>query len=400
MSRAFLKQQESLRLQSSGWSSGRVMILLVCFQGVTSAGIWYEATHFARMGYHLTSIYRYGVPATLLALTIGLAAAKTPSWKWILVAALMCYCGDMLLAIHEFPLNYLRSDMLPVILWADTNLLHHASPYTTMFVGGRVYDFPYLPGMIVAYLPAVFLHLDLRFMSGACVVASAILIVLATKDKYKIESATLVALFLTCPYLQYRHELYNQPHWLSLVIAFVLMQRRRFLLAALTWGVSMALYQFSWILLPFFLLNGFRRRGWTEVSKLLVASMAGAMVIVGPFLSSASRRIASNTVGQWGLRQHADADPINLSYWITYMIHPDKLLRLQAVMLVGIFLFCLWKRRCTTLADTVRWMVASLTLFILLNVLVDGYFYLMLLVPMLVYVCVDNGWWKDYPEPT
>ena len=123
----------------------------------------------------------------------------------------------------------------------------------------------------------------------------------------------------------------------------------------------------------------------------------GPVLIVGPFASSAFKRIASNTVGQWGLRAHAYADPINLSYWVTYILQPSRLLRLQAVILIAIFGYCLLLRRCETLTDTLRWMVIALTAFILLNILVDGYFYLMLLVPMLVYMCVANGSWTE-PE--
>jgi hypothetical protein len=163
----------------------------------------------------------------------------------------------------------------------------------------------------------------------------------------------------------------------------------------------MAIYQFSWILFPFFLLNALRRRGWLEALKLAMLGAVGALVIVGPFLRSASHRIASNTVGQWGhLITHAMADPINLSYWVTYVVHPDHLLRLQAVVMVVIFLYCFTTGRCKDLADTLRCMVIALTLFVLLNVLVDGYFFLMLLVVMLVYTCVANGWWAEPVSPT
>jgi hypothetical protein len=95
---------------------------------------------------------------------------------------------------------------------------------------------------------------------------------------------------------------------------------------------------------------------------------------------------------------HALADPMNLSYWVTYLIRPDKLLRLQAVLMIAIFVYCFVRNRCADLTDTLRWMVFALTAFILLNVIIDGYFYLMLLVVMLVFTCVANGWWRE-PEP-
>jgi uncharacterized membrane protein len=174
------------------------------------------------------------------------------------------------------------------------------------------------------------------------------------------------------------------------------MQRRRFVWAALVFGISMSIYQFSWILFPFFLLNALRRRGWFEALKLAVVGAASALLVVGPFLRAASTRISSNTVGQWGhLSAHAQATPMNLSFWLTYLVHPDRLLRVQAVLMVGIFAWCFFKRRCLDLADTLRWMIIALTIFILCNTLVDGYFFLMLSVVLLVYVCVANEWWAE-----
>jgi uncharacterized membrane protein len=180
-----------------------------------------------------------------------------------------------------------------------------------------------------------------------------------------------------------------------MVAAFVLMQRRHFAWGAFILGIGMGIYQFSWIILPFVLLHALRRRGWMEAIKLALLAAAGGLLMVGPFLRSATSSIASNTVGQWGLAPHAVAAPMNLSFWATYFMHPDKLLRLQAVLMIAIFAYCFFKRRCITLEDTLRWIVLALAVFILFNVLVDGYFYLMLLVPMLVYTCIANGWWSD-----
>ena len=384
--------------ERSLWTPTRAVVLAVVLQCTSVAAYFYEARHFAALGYRPLSTVAAAVFPSAIAGLAYFGLRRPISAVRLLVAAVGCYVVAMILAIASFPLTYLRSDMLPVILWADTNLLHHVSPYKTMYMGGRVYDFPYLPGMIVSYLPAVALHMDLRWVGTLCIVAAAVLIFTAARTDRRLEVAALLAIFLTCPYLQYRHEIYSQPHWLTLVVVFVLMQRRRFVLAAVVFGVSMSIYQFSWIIFPFFLLNAWRRRGWLEVAKLAAAAAAGALAIVGPFLSTAYARIASNTVGQWGLRAHADANPINLSYWVTYVVPPSGLLRLQAAVLVAVFAYCFFKRRCETLADTLRWMVISLTIFIMLNVLVDGYFYLMLLVPMLVYTCVANGWWKEFGE--
>lgn len=379
------------------WSPLRAVRLALVFEATALLLFLYQCRHFEFLGYRFYPFAIVAVFGVLLALLGWLAFSRAASGGWIFGVSLAGYVSGMVLAIVSFPLTYLRSDMLPVILWADTNLLHRISPYATMFVGGRVYDFPYLPGMLVAYLPFVAAHLDLRFGAMICVVVSAVLIFRMARVDRRREVAALLALFLLCPFLQYRHELYIAPHWLALVLAFVLMQRRHFAWAAFLFGIGMAIYQFSWILFPFFVLNALRRRGWMEAAKLSLLGAAGALLVAGPFLASATKRIASNTVGQWQNEAHAGANPINLSYWVTYFIHPDKLLRVQAILMIAIFVYCFARNRCVDLVDTLRWMIAALTIFILLNVLVDGYFYLMLLVVMLVFTCVANGWWRE-PE--
>jgi uncharacterized membrane protein len=383
---------------TSIWTPRRALLLALLFELTFPALYLYEARHFAAFGYqrHMFLAATIFLPVVvLLALTLWSRLSPT----LVFLTTLAAYAGGLLLSILSFPLNYLRSDMLPVIVWADNNLLHHIDPYTTLHVADRIYDFPYLPGMMLAFFPFAALHLDLRFGAMAYVVGLAALIFWAARcnpnDDRRLEVTSLLGLFLLCPFLQYRHELYLQPHWFALVLGFVLMQRRHFAWAAVAFGVGMAIYQFSWIIFPFFVLNAIRRRGWLEALKLAVIGILTTLALVGPFLKSASNRIASNTVSQWGQMPHAHADPINLSYWATYLIHPDHLLRLQAVLMVVIFVYCFATGRCRNLADTLRWMIIALAAFILLNVLVDSYFFLMLLVIVMVYVCVANDWWSE-----
>jgi hypothetical protein len=377
------------------WTYRGALLIAWLFEAEFAALYLYECRHFAAFGYQLRLIPAICILGAAVIL-MGLTLWKGVSAAYVLCAAMIASAGGLFLSILSFPLNYLRSDMLPVIIWADRNLLQHTDPYVTLHVANRLYDFPYLPGMMLAFYPFAMAGLDLRFASMTYLLGAAGLIYWATRRDRRLEVGSLLALFLLCPFLQYRHELYLQPHWFTLVLVFVLMQRRRFAWAALAFGVSLAIYQFSWILFPFFLLYGLRRRGWGEIGKLAVLGVVGALLLTGPFLRSASHRIASNTVGQWGhLAKHANAEPINLSFWATYVIHPDKLLRLQAALMIGIFVYCVVRGRCADLADTLRWMIVALTTFVMFNVLVDGYFYLMLLVPMLVFTCVANGWWAE-----
>ena len=368
-------------------------LLCVVFESLSIAGIFYENRHFARFGYELRiHVAEEFAGAVVLAVVL---AVRRRTGRYLLAAALVAYAAGLLLAIRSFPLNYLRSDMLPVIVWADRRLLLHLNPYTTMHVGARLYDFPYLPGMLVAFLPAVALHADVRFITLACILAMGVLLYGAAQRQRRMQAAILIAVLFLSPFLQYRHDLYLEPHWLALVCAIVLLQRRHFALGAAAFGGSMALYQLSWVLFPFLILFAFRRGGWREAAKTTVIGLAAMLAVLGPFLRSATQRIASNTVGQWSRLPHALADPINLSYWVTYLIRPDQLKWVQLSVLSVLFGFCVFRRRCQTLTETLRWMSGALALFIMLNVLVDGYFYLTLLVLLLMYTFAVTGIWDQ-----
>ena len=355
-----------------------------------------ETTHYAALGYRLIAL------PVLITFACTVAVLACITWKGgraapgkALAVFVGSYAAGHILAIASFPLNYLRSDMLPVIFWADRALLAGQNPYHPILVADRIYDFPYLPGMLLAFAPAQALHLDLRWAAIAYIAGGMGLIYWAAAKEFRLHTAALIGLFVLSPYLQYRHELYTQGHFFSLILVFVLMQRRHFAWSAAVFGISMMISQFSWVIFPFFLMNGLRRGGWKEVGRMVLIALACATAVMAPFYAWGAGRIAHNAVGQWDNLAHAIARPMNLSFWATYLVRPSQLKWVQLVLLTAIFGYCWIRERCADLADTLRWMIAALIVFILLNVLLDGYFYLMLLVPMLVFTCVANGWWES-----
>ena len=366
------------------------------FEMLSVLSLFYAAHHFATFGYRLH-------PRAFISL-LGIVAAswvtclRSGSNRWLLTGVTLTYSAGAVLSILSFPLNYLRSDMLPVIVWADRRLAAHLNPYVTMHVDSRLYDFPYLPGMLVAYLPVVAAHLDPRWFNLACLLLTVGLLYRCAAVNQQRAAILVIAIFLLSPFLQYRHDLYLEPHWLALAGAIVLVQQRRYQWGAAVFGVSMALYQLSWVLWPFLLLFALRRRGWPEVARAAGCSLAAMGLVVGPFARSAMSRIANNTVGQWSRMPHALADPINLSYWVTFLVCPDQLKWVQLAVLSGVFGYCVLHDRCRSLEDTLRWMSAALAIFISLNVLVDGYFYLTLMLVLVMYtLCATRIWERSEP---
>ncbi len=368
----------------------------VSFELIAVLGFEYEGTHFRRFGYapHPWQLLVI-LSAFVLAVLVVVRRQRTAE---ALISVLGLYSAGLLYSIRAFPLNYLRSDMLPVIVWADQRLWRHLNPYATMHVADRLYDFPYLPGMLLAFLPAVAAHADVRYVTLLCVLATGTLLYWSAEPGRRAEATALCGVFVLSPFLQYRHDLYLAPHWLLLLASIVLLQRNRPLSASAVFGVSMALYQFSWVLFPFWLLYLLRSRGWRGFALSTLASLTGMALVVGPFLRVAMNRIARNTVGQWSHMPHALADPLNLSYWLTFLVRPDQLKWLQLGAMSAIFAFCILRGRCATLTDTLRWMAGALTLFVAMNVLVDGYFYLTVLLVLLMYTFAVAGIWRE-PTP-
>ena len=179
---------------------------LVAFEGLSIGFIGAEAHHFKAFGYRFTATA--GGLAAVVVFAALLVFWRHPRGRELFSLVLVAYAAGLGVAIAGFPLNYLRSDMLPVIGWADARLLHLHNPYSTMHVGQRLYDFPYLPGMLVAFWPAVAASVDLRFATAVYLGGTAFLIYGSALSDRRLEVAALLGLFLLCPFLQYRHDLY------------------------------------------------------------------------------------------------------------------------------------------------------------------------------------------------
>jgi hypothetical protein len=380
------------------WTAGRAAWLAVVLELWFFGVLAYECVHFAAVGYRFRPVLAFALLTPALVLLVAAAVMRPLRWRVVAAGGVAAYLAGAVVSIASYPLTYLRSDMLAVVLWADQNMLRGINPYATMHVVGRVYDFPYLPGVLLVYAPFVAAHVDIRWGSVFYLGSMAAVALWAARRERRLETAAVVALLLVSPFLQYRHELYIEPHWFALVLALALFARGRYAWAAVVFGFSMGIYQLSWVLFPFFVLQGFWRKGWTEALKLFALGVVGFVALDGALLMKAFHRVASNTVGQWNALPHALAEPMNLAYWATYVIRPAHLQRLQAALMVAIFAWCVVRRRCVTAADAVRWMTGALTVFLLFNVIIDGYFYLTLLVLAMAYTCIANEWWGGADE--
>lgn len=366
--------------------------IALVFQFFSFVLFFIEAKYYREFGYQLhvpTTLMVFGAVSIML-LTI-LFRREPKAWH-LLLSVLGADAAVYLLSIYSFPINVRRSDLLPVISAGNESLLAGVNPY-------HLYTFPnekdlltYLPGTWLPFLPFTMLGIDLRIANILFTVAATLCVYLASHSRYRREVVGLFGLLLMCPYLQYRHEIYIQPHWLSLAVCFLLLQRRRVLGAAAAFGWSMAVSQFSWILLPFLLLYVFRRFGLRRAAEALIVAGLVFAVIVGPFLSWSVQAFTYSVLTHWAELPVVIVRSMNLSYWVTRFLPISALQPAQAIVVGALLLYCVLRVKFTSLADCFQWMSISLLSFILLNRLVWGYLYLSLAFVMILSVVARNRW--------
>lgn len=366
----------------------------------TSALLVASAHHYAAFRYRLalwpTVIVFAGAALLLLSNLRHSEPAVKPSG--LVTSVLIASLAVQLLCLHSFPLDVRRSDMLPLLAAAGRALHLGIDPY-------RLYTFPtetvlltYLPGTLLAYLPATLLHLDLRLTNLVCLTLLVLLVARAAVPAHSRQLTALLAIWLLSPYLVYRHEIYTPPHWLALVAALLLLHRGRLVASAVVFGLSIALSQFSWILFPFVLLHMWERRRTRHTLLYAALALLTAGILVLPFVAWSPHDFLFGVLSHWQ-QQTVSTRPVNLSFWLATMLSPRALEPAQLLALFGMFLVSIARHSCRSFTGLLRVLSLALAGFILLNILIWGYFFLLLELLLLLFVASANGWLRP-TEPT
>ncbi len=380
---------------------------LVAFLVLSLALFVKSARYYAVFGYQLhpaaTTLVFGGAFAALLLALRSPSHTRAPG---LFAAVLLSHLAVAALSIWSFPLKVQRSDMLPLLQAAHHSLLSGADPYHLYRFPSEVVYLTYLPGTLLAYLPATLLHVDPRVLNLIFVAALALLLYQALLPAHRLTGTVLLGLWLLSPYLLYRHEIYTEPHWLTLAASLLLLHRGRIAWPALLFGVSIAISQFSWILFPFFLL--FLWQHLTPRAAVLAACLAtvAAAVLTLPFLLWSPHAFLFGVLSHWQ-NGGVNARPVNLSVLTALLVGAQHLELIQAVLLAGLLLWCALTRRCATFAGCLQTMSLALAVFILFNILIWGYFFLLLELLLLLSLFASEGWLQPpsarpaaSPEPT
>jgi len=319
--------------------------------------------------------YRLDIPVTVLlfvpvfvALVFLLVCRDEP--QLLFFTSLSAYSGTYLLSIVSFPLNALRSDMLPLIVSGCRSFLAGISPYGFHDIPHHLI-FTYLPGMWTAYLPAAATGADPRFINIGCIVAAALILAFFSHDRKS--AMLLLSVFFLTPYLQYRHEIYLGVVFLTLSILYILAVSNRIVLSAVVSGYALTVYQFLWVIFPFYFVAAWKRWGRTSAVLLGLAAVAIALAVILPFYAGSPDNFIGGVYGHW---LFIDLPSINLFFLVSRIVPADLMVVVQCGVM-GIVLLAAAFRMDP--ADCWGWMAAALFLFIALNRVNSQYYYLIVL---------------------
>ncbi len=197
--------------------------------------LWLEARHYAAFGYLWRPAAAILICAAPAAAGGWLAMRRDPLRPAALLAiATGAHAALCFYACACFPLAAGRSDMLPLLMAAARALLAGHEPYAVYHLTpGAGVPLTYLPGLLLAYLPAAALGLDPRLWGLAWTLAATGLIYRRAAGggggpgDGGAAAAAWLAPFLVNPYLIYRHEAYLPPFWLLLAVAWAVVARPR-----------------------------------------------------------------------------------------------------------------------------------------------------------------------------
>lgn len=356
-------------------------IIILIFEAMAFILLIVQDAKYALFGYHLNipvAIFLFAcIGAALIYLLI-----KDASQGHLVFFALAAYTGTYLLSIASFPLHSLRSNMLPLILSGCQSFMAGMTPY-------GYHDLPYhpphqvftyLPGMWMAYLPAVASGIDLRFINLMSMLVSALILAYsANGSRNRNHSMLLIPVFLLTPYLQYRHEIYLGVLFLILSIVFFLDRSNKWWMSSIASGYALATYQFVWVIFPFIVVSAFKRWGIKKAIVNSLIAVAIALILMLPFLLGSPEEFIAGVYGNWF---YTDTLSINLSYLISLFIPWDSMIIVQGIVMVAIFLLALQRMDPE---DCWGWMATALVFFISMNRVINVYFYLIALLLLVMH---------------
>lgn len=251
----------------------------------------------------LTSIYftlpnAVALPGVVLfaAITLFLVRRFPPAVS--VAASGVAVAVLLIVKLAAFPPPPDAADMLPVIRWADLQLLAGHSPYHEDYSAVTIGPFYYLPVQWLIYLPFVWARIDPRWLNligifGFCVVFWALF---GQNTRRTLYAGFLVGLIASRPSMEMIIQGHVWPVWCLIGVFACLFLRGRHHFAAVVLGLLLATNQTFLIVWGLWLAHDLTAFGWRGALKLCAISLLVYAVIVLPFTRLSLDFFAQNYV--------------------------------------------------------------------------------------------------------
>jgi hypothetical protein len=372
--------ERRLRLPQMGCRT--VAVTAAFFTAWTFAVHYFQARHYAGYGYGW-DLRDFGILFGAGASGYLILASRRVSIDTLFFYTVGTSALFRLLPIAYFPLSPLRSDMLPKIALAAQRLLEGIQPYGFLKLGPSKSAFMnYLPGTWLPYVPFVKFGLDVRFVTFAALYTSVILIWLWTKkggSPSRLNTISiLLIVFLTTPYLHYRHEIYSPVQWLTTVLLILAVSGESCLLAGAAGGLAVATVQWNWLLMVFIAIHCRARWKAGELAKAALLCLGVAASLIVPFTLWGPGEFYSSAIAVYSnLAKNPDIPYPNM-IGFTSLIYAAGIGGWISLLQGGFVLGTIavgW-REFSNLSETLRWATVALLCVMLINIFVWTYFFL------------------------
>lgn len=386
-------------LRGGGQEESRSSFLPVMAVGIIPAGsvIGIFMMHILQAGYFSHAGYRGD---TMSILTGSFLSLLPIGGYWIysrlkghhtpvtfLSCVLLCVIILKCTPLNLFPVTAVRSDLLPIVQEGASSILKGESPYRFYLLDNGV-NTPNVrfPGTLLAYLPAVAAGVDLRFVTIALESAIFIILIFRFRQVWKGnddsgpfgELIVILVCFMMFPYWHYRHELYESPFWLALLLTLLAFDRGS--VVGVSFGLAGMLITHHWGILfgPYLLIGFFKKKNVKAASACFLAGVFFAMAVVFTLLKGDLRPFFLHAFGTYGTFDYVEAFyPMSmyLSAWFARFGWFDLLLPLKAATQLPI-LYLIWRYgdKTSALAGI---LALSLTLVLMFNPVAWTYQYLL-----------------------
>ncbi len=301
--------------------------------------------------------------------------------EWALGATLFFLLILAHFSISRFPLLGGFSNMiLAMEAWGKT-FLHGDSPYGAQVHSEQLMQCCYLPGLWLSFLPAVVLHMDLRFLTVIYTLLFVLMVWLSMRPQDRPLGSWFLVLFLLNPWTLARQEVYFSAYLLSWAAFFLALSRGRQTAAACCFGWGLSVHPFSWILLPVWAAWNIRCRGWRDARKDLLRAAGVAALVVLPFLLWDPQGFFQGAVLTW-----LGGNPIAVSHFglATWLAPWPGLLKVLALIFLGTGVWGVWQGK-DSLDSLFRWLTVSLGLVLLASYHIEHYYYFVPLALLLLH---------------